>query len=67
MKEIAGSGDIGVWHETYQVPASGIEVVYNGMPMFGLAKATTHVQVGPGSNTAKQRMGAAARSAGPAA
>lgn len=67
MKEIAGSGDIGVWHETYQVPASGIEVVYNGMPMFGLAKATTHVQVGPGTNTAKQRMSGAARSAGPAA
>ena len=61
MKEISGSGDIGVWHETYQVPASGIEVVYNGMPLFGLAKATSHVPVGPGSNTAKQRMGSAAR------
>jgi hypothetical protein len=59
MKEIAGSGDVGVWHETYQVPASGIEVVYNGMPLFGLAKATTQVPIGPGTNTAKQRMGSA--------
>ncbi|GAA4048043.1 hypothetical protein GCM10023063_39340 [Arthrobacter methylotrophus] len=57
MKEVAGSGDIGVWHETYRVPTPGIEVVYNGMPQFGLAKATSHVQVSPGSNTAKQRMG----------
>ncbi|WP_426997902.1 DUF4188 domain-containing protein [Pseudarthrobacter sp. N5] len=57
MKELAGRGDIGVWHETYQVPAAGVEVVYNGMPLFGLAKATTHVPIGTGSNTAKQRMG----------
>ncbi len=56
MKEVAGTGDVGVWHETYQVPAGGIEVVYNGMPRFGLAKATKHVPVGPGTNTAKQRM-----------
>lgn len=62
MKETAGSGDVGVWHETYQVPAEGIEVIYNGMPLFGLAKATRHVPVGPGTNTAKQRMG---RAAGP--
>ncbi|WP_284979121.1 DUF4188 domain-containing protein [Arthrobacter sp. fls2-241-R2A-200] len=61
MKQVAGSGDVGVWHETYQVPASGIEVVYNGMPLFGLAKATSHVPVGPGSNTAKQRMGSTAK------
>lgn len=32
MKELAGTGDVGVWHETDQVPAGGIEVVYNGMP-----------------------------------
>lgn len=57
MKELSGSGDVGVWHETYQVPASGIETVYNGMPLFGLAKATTQVPIGPGSHTAKQRMG----------
>lgn len=64
MKELSGTGDVGVWHETYQVPAGGIEVVYNGMPLFGLAKATAHVPVGAGTNTAKQRMG---RTAGHAA
>lgn len=30
------------------------------MPLFGLAKATSHVPIGPGTNTAKQRMGRAA-------
>ncbi|MFF2344780.1 DUF4188 domain-containing protein [Pseudarthrobacter sp. NPDC058119] len=57
MKELAGTGDVGVWHETYQVPAAGVEVVYSGMPVFGLAKATNHLPIGPGTNTARQRMG----------
>jgi hypothetical protein len=57
MKELSGTGDVGIWHETYQVPAAGIETVYSGMPLFGLAKATSLVAIGPGTNTAKQRMG----------
>ncbi|WP_026552741.1 DUF4188 domain-containing protein [Arthrobacter sp. H20] len=56
MKEVAGTGDVGVWHETYQVQASGMEAVYNGMPLFGLAKATAHIPVGARNTTAKQRM-----------
>lgn len=59
MKELSGTGDVGIWHETYQVPTTGIETVYNGMPLFGLAKATTHVPIGVRNNTAKQRMGRA--------
>ena len=59
MKAVAGKGDVGVWHETYQVPASGIETVYNGMPRFGLARATGHTPVGPGTATARQRLRAA--------
>lgn len=55
MKTVAGTGNVGVWHETYSVPASGVETVYSGMPLFGLAKATTHVPVEHGLNTAKQR------------
>ncbi len=64
MKELSGTGDVGVWHETYQVPAAGIETVYSGMPLFGLAKATAQLPVGAGTHTAKQRMG---RSSAPAA
>ncbi|MDQ0692539.1 monooxygenase family protein [Arthrobacter sp. W4I7] len=47
MKETAGSGDVGVWHETYQVPEAGIEVIYNGMPLFGLARPVTLTLVEP--------------------
>lgn len=63
MKEHAGSGEIGIWHETYQVPASGIETIYSGMPLFGLAKATAQVPIGKGTQTAKQRMGHSAQAA----
>ncbi|WP_077491018.1 DUF4188 domain-containing protein [Sinomonas mesophila] len=56
MTSVAGTGDVGVWHETYQVPAAGIETVYSGMPRFGLARATGHVPVGPGTATARQRL-----------
>ncbi|WP_201791488.1 DUF4188 domain-containing protein [Aeromicrobium sp. PE09-221] len=57
MRRMSGTGDVGVWHETYQVPTSSLEVVYNGMPRFGLARATEHVEVGPGTATASQRLG----------
>lgn len=36
--------------------AQGIEAVYNGMPLFGLARATGHVPVTAGLNTARQRL-----------
>jgi hypothetical protein len=32
-------GDVGIWHETYIVPAGAYESVYSGMPLIGLAKA----------------------------
>ncbi|EMY33647.1 hypothetical protein D477_013795 [Arthrobacter crystallopoietes BAB-32] len=57
MKESAGSGDVGVWHETYQVAASSQESVYSDMPLFGLAAATRRVPIGRGSHTARQRLG----------
>ncbi|GAB3270691.1 DUF4188 domain-containing protein [Sinomonas notoginsengisoli] len=56
MRTVAGSGDVGVWHETYQTPGSGIETVYSGMPRFGLARAIGHVPVSDGLNTARQRL-----------
>jgi hypothetical protein len=56
MRESAGSGDIGVWHETYETMPGGRESVYSDMPVFGLAAATGHVPVGAGLNTARQRL-----------
>ncbi|GAA1898179.1 DUF4188 domain-containing protein [Streptomyces sodiiphilus] len=36
----AGRGRVGLWHETYVVPAGSHESVYIGMPPFGLGAAT---------------------------
>ncbi|WP_434617222.1 monooxygenase family protein [Arthrobacter sp. A5] len=57
MKDLSGSGDVGIWHETYRVAAKARECIYGDMPLVGLAKATTRVRVSPGSSTAKQRLG----------
>lgn len=56
MRTSAGTGDVGVWHETYETTPGGREAVYSDMPIFGLAAATGHVPVGAGLNTARQRM-----------
>ena len=40
MKEYASTGNVGIWHETYQVPTKDLETVYSDMPAFGLAAAT---------------------------
>lgn len=37
----AGSGDVGIFHETYEVDAASIETVYANMPPFGLGLATS--------------------------
>ncbi len=55
-RSVGDDGVVGIWHETYDVPAQNLEVIYGNMPLFGLAKATRHVQVGQGSHTAKQRI-----------
>ena len=57
QRTMSGSGSVGVWHETYQVPAADQEAVYSDMPLFGLARATAHAPIGAGWNTARQRLG----------
>ena len=37
-QRIAGSGDVGVWHETYVVAPGSYENIYVDMPPFGLGK-----------------------------
>lgn len=56
MRESAGSGDVGVWHETYETTPGSRESIYSDMPAFGLAAATRRVPVGAGLHTARQRM-----------
>ena len=59
--------DVGVWHETYRVQPGHAEGVYVNMPVFGLAEAVGHEPVGPGSRSARQRLGRQADAAAPAA
>ncbi|MDO5498943.1 MAG: DUF4188 domain-containing protein [Propionibacteriaceae bacterium] len=54
---VGHDGDIGIWHETYRVSPGDAEAVYTSMPIFGLAGAVGHEQVGPGSATAQARLG----------
>lgn len=54
MTKVGLDGDVGIWHETYEV--SRWECVYGNMPRFGLAAATEHVPVVKGqTGTARER------------
>ncbi len=55
-KAIGGSGDVGVWHETYRVRPGDYECVYNNMPLFGLAKATRQIEATGQKETASGRI-----------
>ncbi len=57
-KAVAGSGDVGIWHETYKVRASEQEAIYGNMPRVGLAAATGHAPVGSTGQSAARRIGA---------
>ena len=39
-KRVGSSGDVGIWHETYLIPAGRYECVYNNLPPTGLGAAT---------------------------
>lgn len=55
----AGKGRVGIWHETYAVPAGSYESVYVDMPAFGLGAATGVLPVGRRGETAAERLRAA--------
>lgn len=57
-------GDVGIWHETYQVRAGEYECIYSGMPPIGLGKASALIPVSARRESARERMmpdGAGAR------
>ncbi|WP_104531077.1 DUF4188 domain-containing protein [Streptomyces specialis] len=54
----AARGRVGIWHETYVVPAGAHEEMYVDMPPFGLGAATGVVPVGPRGETAAERLSA---------
>jgi hypothetical protein len=49
-------GAVGIWHETYLVERA--ETIYSGMPVSGLAAATSSVPVARRGETAAERLGA---------
>ena len=55
-RRIGRSGDVGIWHETYRVRAGEYECVYSGMPLHGLAKASSMVDAVGGLESARGRM-----------
>ena len=52
-------GTVGIWHETYAVPAGAHESVYVGTPVMGIAEATTSVPVPNRKRYARLREAAA--------
>ncbi|MEU6240325.1 DUF4188 domain-containing protein [Streptomyces sp. NPDC047024] len=60
-----GRGKVGIWHETYVVPAGSYESVYVNMPAFGLGAATGVVPVGRRGERAAERLGLQRESSAP--
>ena len=62
-QRVGTDGDVGIWHETYTIPAGTAEGIYNNMPVHGLAKATASVPVARKGQSAAYRAGRAAEDA----
>lgn len=52
----SGSGAVGIWHETYAVPAGAHECLYASMPPTGLAKVSGQVPVSRRGESARERL-----------
>jgi hypothetical protein len=57
-RAVRGSGEVGIWHETYQVRAGESEAIYGNMPRMGLALAGRHIPVGSTGQSAARRISA---------
>ncbi len=53
----AADGSTGIVHETYLVEAGAYEALYHNTPVFGLAKASSHVPATGARDTARGRLG----------
>jgi hypothetical protein len=49
-------GDVGIWHETYQVRAGQYEAIYSGMPPIGLGRVAKLVPASGHRESARGRM-----------
>lgn len=64
-QEVAKSGSVGIWHESYLVEPGKFETVYNNMPPFGLAKAAGSTPATGRRETARRRLGGVSEPAVP--
>ena len=55
-KAIGSDGSVGIFHETYLVPANGYETIYGNMPDWGLGKVAGVIPATGSRNEARQRM-----------
>ncbi|MEA2142902.1 MAG: hypothetical protein QOI64_1332 [Solirubrobacteraceae bacterium] len=53
-QRVRGSGDVGIWHETYRVRAGEYEAIYGNMPRVGLAKVAEHRPLGTTTSAARR-------------
>ena len=49
-------GDVGIWHETYQIRAGEYETVYSGMPPIGLGAVATLSPTTASKESARERI-----------
>ena len=56
-KRVGSSGDVGIWHETYLVPAGKYDCVYNNMPPIGLGAVSELVPAAGRRASAASRAG----------
>ena len=55
-RRIGTSGDVGVWHETYEVRPGAYECIYSNMPPFGLGQVGPLVAINSVRDAARQRL-----------
>lgn len=56
-KAIGAKGSVGLWHEVFLVQPGYQEAMYDNMPLFGLAAASTHVPVAESRKEPRLRLG----------
>ena len=57
LKNVGINGDVGIWHETYEVKKGSYENIYANMPPFLLGKVGKLEKVGTSNNSARKRKG----------
>ena len=62
----ANSGDVGIWHDAYLVPAGEYETLYRSVPRMGLARAGQHLPIADHLDTPRQRLRAGGAGVSPA-